>query len=287
MEAGGKTYIEHGSRADEFRVWNLADLHWLSTACAEDQIRTDVATIAADPYSFWIGGGDYADFIGYTDKRFDPDVVAPWVKIADMGRLGQFGMECVRDVLLPIKDKCLGLLLGNHEKRYSLKTEHEGLHGWLCTELDASNWQYSVLFDLVFARAGRIASPRLRRTPPKHGKISSRSFRIFAHHGAGYAQTPGGKLNRLIRFMDSFDADIYFCGHVHDQVGRRQPTIGADADCQHLRAKERVGVISGSYLKTYQQGATTYGEQRGYRPTCLGAAVVTINPDKMTVRGEV
>ena len=32
-------------------------------------------------------------------------------------------------------------------------------------------------------------------------------------------------------------------------------------------------------MKTYQQGTTTYGEQKGYSPTTLGAAWIGIRPD--------
>jgi len=288
MEAGGKRYIVYGSRSNTISIWNLADLHMGSAACAEDLLRKDVAAIRDDPCAFWFGGGDYADFIGYTDIRFDPDVVAPWISVKDLKQLGRVSMRRVRDLLLPIKDKCLGLLEGNHEKKYELKKDHEGLHGWLCEELGAANLAYSCLVDVTFVRHPRTARPTLTLDNPDR-QNSRRAFRFFLHHGAGYAQTAGGKLNRLIQFMYSFDADVYMCGHVHDQVGRREPMIGADADCKKLIAKEKVGVISGSYLKTYAQGTTTYGEMKGYRPTVLGAAKVEVTPmaTKQPVKGAI
>jgi len=286
MEASGKRWIIHPSRSDRFRIWNLSDLHIQSRACAEDRIVEDIQAIKDDPYSFWLGGGDYADFIGYSDKRFDPDSVAPWVSVKDLGRLGQAGMERVRDLFDPIKDKCLGLLQGNHEKRYELKTENEGLHGWLCTELGVPNLDYCALFDVVFVRKEGKDAPRLfTQLPPNVARATS--FRIFAHHGAGFAQTPGGKLNKLIQFMQSFDADIYFCGHVHDQIARSEPTIGANCACNKIQQHRKVGAVSGSYLKTYAQGVCTYGEQRAYRPTTLGAAVIEICPETKEVHATV
>jgi len=142
--------------------------------------------------------------------------------------------------------------------------------------------RYCALLDIVFQRRARIKKPMLSLTvssPSSTHDGNSSSFRVFAHHGAGYATTPGGKLNRLVQFMQSFDADIYYCGHVHDHVARKEPAIGADRTCKKLIERLRIGVISGSYLKTYHQGTTTYGEQRGYRPTSLGAAVVSICPE--------
>jgi len=284
MEAAGKRYIEHASRTDEFRIWNLSDLHLLNKACAVADIKRDVEKIRNDPFSFWLGGGDYAEFIGYRDKRFDPDSVPEWVPVKQLGRLGQFGMEQVRDIFLPIQDKCLGLLLGNHELRYERMTDQEGLHGWLCAELGVKSLEYCALFDVVFVRRAAAKKPKLRGSAVPKGSNTSTTFRIFAHHGAGYATTPGGKLNRLVQFMQSFDADIYFCGHVHDQVARQEPAIGANDSCTKLTQRIRLGLVSGSYLKTYGRGTCSYGEQRGYRPTNLGAAVAYVKPDTREVK---
>jgi len=281
MEASGKRYIWHRSRSDKFRIWNLSDLHYMAKGCDENGIDRDLKEIADDPYSFWLGGGDMCDFIGHTDKRFDPDAVAEWISVKDLGNLGKVGMEHLAKKFRPIKHKCLGLLIGNHEKKYELQTEHEGLHHWLCHELGVPSLEYCALFDLVFCRTNKAkeGQPELKTELPPANSSTTETFRVFAHHGAGYAQTPGGKLNKLIQFMQSFRADLFFVGHVHDRVARREPALGADANCRKLVQFDRLGLVSGSYLKTYQQGYTSYGEMKGYRPTALGAAVAEITPE--------
>ena len=280
MEAAGKRYITHQSCTERFTITNFSDLHVGAAACAEGALQEDIQKMADDPYAFWIGGGDYADYIGYTDgKRFDPDSVADWYSVADLGDLGRKSVERVRDLLLPIKHKCLGLLLGNHEKAYQRHNQQEGLHGWLCAEMGAPNLGYCALFDLVFIKQAKVGLPKLVEKRGAKAKTSSASFRVFCHHGAGYAQTAGGKLNRLIAFMQRFDADMYFCGHVHDRVARRMAQIGADANCGKLVQRERIGVVSGSYLMTYAQGVTaTYGEQRGYEPVPMGSSSIIVVP---------
>lgn len=289
MQAAGKRYIIHNSRSDRFRIWNLADLHEGNVGCAEKELDADIRTIRDDPHSFWLGGGDYADFIGYHDKRFDPDAVAEWVTVKKLGDLGKASIERVRDKLKPIAGKCLGLLIGNHELKYQLAMEHESLHAWLCTELGVPSLGYSCIFDVVFIRSGSVKQPRLSMTlrPGGHTKTHANSFRVFAHHGAGYAQTPGGKLNRLVGFMQAFEADLYFVGHVHDHLARKEPVLTVDASATKIVQRERLGVIAGSYLKTYQQGATTYGEQRGYRPTSLGAAVAEVHPETREMKAAI
>lgn len=289
MNVAGKRWILHRSRSDQFKLWNLADLHFGNKACAIQEIKKDIAIINNDPFSFWVGGGDYADYIGRTDKRFDPDCVAEFIKVKDLGRLGEKLTASVRDLLFPIKHKCLGLVYGNHELSYQRWKEQLGLHSWLCIELGVPDLGYSAMFDLSFIRSAskepKLIFERKCRETSKH------AFRIFIHHGAGFATTPAGKLTRLIRFMNYFDADIYMVGHVHDQEGRRQITIGADQECRKLIERHRVGIISGSYLKTYAPGVTTYGEQRGYEPTVLGASAVKITPHapqaKDRIKGEI
>lgn len=291
MEAAGKRFVWHGSRADEFRIWNLSDLHLGAKGCAENDLRRDIREIEDDPYSLWVGGGDYADYIGYTDKRFDPDAMAEWISVKDLGDLGKKCTERVRDLLMPIRNKCLGLLIGNHELKYALRTEHESLHHWLCQELDVPYLGYCCFFDLHFCLTAKQKTPAMKDSlPPRRGENrhnDSNVFRVFAHHGAGYATTPGGKLNKLISAMNAFDADLYFLGHVHDQMGRRQPAISANADCTKLTQRTRLGMISGSYLKTYNQGSVSYGEQKMYGPTTLGAAVATICPDTRHINASI
>ncbi len=289
MEAKGKQYILHPSRSDEFTVWNIADIHLGNKACAIDRVKEDIDIIKKDKRAFWFGGGDYAEYIGLDDKRFDPDCVHDAITIKDMGHLGKYLTQQIAELFGPIQHKCLGLLLGNHEKRYQQAAQQTHLHSWLCTELGVLNLEYSAFVDVVFVRTATVDKPVLSSSSPKDNNTTGnrRTYRFALHHGAGFAQTPGGKLNRLIDWMNMCDADIYMIGHVHDQQGRRHPTIGADAACRKLVEKVKIGVVSGSYLKTYAQGITTYGEQRMYKPTNLGAAFVHIQPDKNEVRGEI
>jgi hypothetical protein len=287
METGGKSYIYYPSRSDVIEIWNLSDLHLMAKACAEDEILKDVEEIRTNPNAFWFGGGDYCDYISYTDrKRFDPDAVDVKVTVAELGKLGKVGMERTRDIFTPIKDKCLGLLFGNHEMQYMIIKEQKHLHSWLCTELGVQDLGYCAIFDVVFCRVPKIKKPYITKKPIGNG--DAWTVRMAAHHGAGFATTPGGKLNRLIQFMNMFPyAQVVWCGHVHDQKGQRQVGIDADGPCNKIIARERLGVISGGYLKTYQSGVTTYGEMKGYGPTVLGAAKVSFTPDKQTFLGEI
>lgn len=286
MEATGKRWIAYGKRGTEFRIWNLSDYHWGARACAESHVRADIEEIENDPFSFWFSTGDYADYIGYTDSRFDPDAVAERYTIADLKRLGAKATREVRDLWLPIKDKCMGIGFGNHEAKWATVQQQADRHAWLCEELGVPNLRYSGFMDLVFARKGGIRAPALLWSSPGL-KATTQTFRIYYHHGAGYAQTKGGKINRLERFMKANDADMYYTGHVHERIGTRTVQLGADARCTKICHRERLGMVSGAYLKTYAQGQTTYGEQKGYDPVVLGAAWIRVDPEKRRLAAEI
>jgi hypothetical protein len=288
MEASGTRYIFHASRSDEFSIWNLSDVHYGNKACALDQFKRDVDVIKKDPFAFWVGGGDYAEYISMRDRRFDADTISDDLSIADLGKLGAVLTMRVATLLKPIRHKCLGLLFGNHEASYQRAQEQSNLHGWLCTELGVPNLGYTSFFNVSFVRKPRHSkTPELRMDRKDIKGHSAQRFRVFAHHGAGGATTPGGKLNRLIQYMHAFDADIYMIGHVHDQKGQRLVQITSNDACDKIVARERLGIISGSYLKTYAQGITTYGEEKGYAPVPLGASFVRIKPETREMRGEV
>lgn len=296
MQAAGKRYIWHQSRTDVFKIVYFSDIHWLAKACAEGEVLRQRDEILNDPFTFWIGGGDYGEFIGFGDaKRFDPDAVSERVTVADLGRLGKRTYEGIRDIFRPIASKCLGLIVGNHEKQYMRRQQQEDLHGWLCTELGVADLGYSCFMDVVFQQTRGFTKTATGRCLPllsdmsldKKSHAGSETFRIWCHHGAGAAQTKGGKINRLVSFMRNFEADIFFMGHVHDQMGARLTPLVANSDCTKIENRTKLGVISGSYLKTYSQGVTTYGEQKGYEPTTLGAAWVQVRPQGREMWGRV
>lgn len=287
MQAAGKRWITYPSRSDKFKLWNISDIHLGNSGTERKHLMRDIAAIRDDPYSLWVGGGDYADYIGFKDKRFDPSVLEDNIMVSDLGQLGYVLTRRVRELFEPIKDKCLGLAFGNHEDKYQKTQEQMQLHQWLCTELGVPNLGYSAFMDAVFVRTRTKAPQLLYKSPTFQDRSSTTTFRVFVHHGAGGATTPGGKLNRLLRFMHDFRADIYFVGHVHDALSKRLPRIGADANCTEIVEHDSIGVVAGSYLRTYTQGVTGYGEIKGYSPVPLGATYVEINPDKREMHARV
>lgn len=261
MILGGKHVIKTNEKA-LWRLWLIGDIHLGSSACSVNKFKRTVQKVKEDPYSLWIGLGDYAEYIGYRDIRFDPDCVSKDISVADLGRLGRVHQKQFVEHVWSIKDKCIGLLKGNHEDKYESHNSMSNLHGETCEILGVMNLGYSCFVDLVFKT-----------------RDNKYEFRIVAHHGAGAAATTGGKLNKLIKFMNAFPiADICVMGHVHEKLQHERSIIAADPACSRLIEIKQLGIVSGSFLKTYSEGEATYGEKKLYQPVALGSPAITIHP---------
>ena len=256
--------VKYRSRKDEFRLWPLGDIHAGSLHCAENEIKRQVQIIKDDPHSVWVGMGDYAELITPKDSRWDTDVIAEWVERSNPAESQRVW---VRNLFKPIADKCIGLLSGNHEESIRLHN-YQDIHLDLCRDLGVTNLGYSCFVRFKFQRY----------TGTVH------SFVGVFQHGSGGAQTEGGKIMRLKRLMDSFDADIYAMGHIHDIQIDTIPQITID-DAGKIKQKVRVGAITGSWMKSYTQGIrASYAERKGYPPSVLGCSHFVISPDKETLR---
>ena len=101
------------SRADTFRIVPLGDVHLGNAACDEKLFKAAIDSIAADDNAYWIGMGDYADWINRKDPRHRESRLAPWLHGRD--DLAMHQRQRVVETFQPIRDKCLALVKGNHE----------------------------------------------------------------------------------------------------------------------------------------------------------------------------
>jgi hypothetical protein len=66
-------------------------------------------------------------------------------------------------------------------------------------------------------------------------------------------------------------ADLVMMGHCHEQFAKSFLRLVPNYDCSEINSKITMGLITGSYLRTYSPGFTGYGEIKGYAPTTMGA----------------
>lgn len=261
MHSAKPYIVKCRSLKKQYKLWVIGDLHLYNRSCVEEMIDELVEEIRGDPYAIWIGTGDYADCITAYDPRFDATEVAPDKREKFFEGLPSKIIEDIVDKFYPIRKKCVGLLRGNHEDKFENKFEMSLVKD-VCDTIGVPYLDYCCAFDLVF------------KTKKEEVK-----FKIWAHHGAGFATTTGGKINKLNKAMSEvFDADIYCMGHTHEQMDLPRSILYQD-DKGVIRQKRKLGVITGAYLATYREGCSSYGEKKLYSPVSLGSVAVTIIPD--------
>ena len=217
--------------------------------------------------------GDYADCIIKDDKRFQSGGLAKWV---EKDNIIQSQLDYVTDLFMPVKDKIICMLTGNHEETIHDKYQNNFTVN-LCRNLGVTYAGYTCFIDIRFIRS-------------KNDNGTSSHCMVHAWHGAGAAQTEGARLMRLMRLVNDIEARIYLMGHLH-AITYHTPDRLVCKDGK-VKSERLAAVITGSWLKTYTQTKTdepvppSYGEKAGYKPSRLGCPIIHIQPAKDLVTVE-
>lgn len=243
-----------------FHLYAIGDIHAGTIHCVEKDVERKVQEIKHDRNAYWVGMGDMAEFITPSDPRWDSGGISEWVEIDDIGHSQE---KWVIKTLMPIKDKCLGMLFGNHENSIH-KHSHQNVHKHICDGLGVTNLGYSCFIHMNFHRENSMEKHLIK------GAFT---------HGTGNAITEGAKINNLMRFMKSFDADLYAYAHIHDYIPKSFTRLGT-TDKGKIKNKVAIGATTGCWFRTYTQGIqASYGEMKIYPPSELCCAMFTINPN--------
>lgn len=285
MEATGCRIITYGKEDAVFSIYDVADVHLMNRGVAKNKLQADIEKIRKDPYSLFVIGGDYADWIFPGDPRFDFEALDPNLKAIDLAQFAALVSQMVIRTFKPISDKCLGICLGNHEQKTLSRASLKNIHDEICKGIGAPNMGYSGWFDLYFVYQKGFKGVKVIQSdkPPK--KFTSK-IRVFIHHGMGAANTAGGKINKLKQLVDMVEADLVMMGHVHEEFAKKFLRLSPNENCTEIREKVTMGLITGSYLRTYASGFVGYGEAKGYSPAALGATRAIYPPKEMSLTVE-
>lgn len=289
MEATGPRLCRYRNANDVMSIYAIADIHRGARGCSLEQLREDIRKIRANPKAAWVLVGDYCDFIAPGDKRYDPSCVDEDLKVNELGRLASLLIGKTVEDLRPIAGRCLGAGMGNHEVSYLRLTLQQEIHEDLCRMLGTHNLMFSGWFDIFFEHAPRMRQACewvLRPDDKDCGKRGQVRLRVFQHHGFSAAQSPGGRINVLHKLLTNFDADLIMIGHLHEQFIRARAVLTPDIACRRILQRGQVGMITGTYLKTYEPGFSSYGEIKGHAPAVLGATRAMFKPSTMELTAE-
>lgn len=260
--------VPYDSRSDVFHLYPTPDVHLGNSACDEKALAEWVSTVAADPHAYWIGMGDYAEFINRKDKRFDEESIAPW--LYGVGDLAKAQRDRAIATFAPIADKCLALVKGNHEETIYQHTERD-VYGPMVEALGKTGQPLGMDY-LGFVRVA------FQRAAVGGQKPHCWACDIFVTHGWWAGRLHGNGSLNLERLGGWVQAQLVLAGHDHKLKTQCQVVV---KPCKG-GGVEKMRQVCGS-VGAFLDGAR-YAERSGYRPSPTGWLTVTIEPDRHEIR---
>jgi hypothetical protein len=188
--------------------------------------------------------------LGWNGGDFFENVVEGSPGIYSQDRSPQVQFKDSVDLLVPMKDKLLFAIPGNHEAR-----------------------TYRVSgFDIAAALADTVGIEYFADYCFCTIKWRGLKFRICAHHGTGAAASPGGQRNAARKDMPWVGADLYWTGHLHQPIADVVYRADYDQSTDRMVSRSSVVIISPSYLR-YFGG---YGAAKRLGPGSLGITVAEL-----------
>ena len=247
----------------------LGDIHVGSKGFVRDALQRTLDWIVENP-CYVILMGDYGEFISKKDRRYDHRQFDGNLYSPDK----QYRL--IEKLLLPIKDKILCVLAGNHEYSH-----------WMHQSTDYGNW---LAIELEKPYCPDIAYIRVKFRRKSGARTAERrNLNLLAAHGWTGARTDSYKV-KIIQDMKHVVPDChgYLMGHVH-RLGEALPTTHLWVDKREkIRDFNQHYFFTGSYVKAYdiengyqeEEVFTNYAARRGYPPTTIGSPVIKAKPNR-------
>lgn len=262
------------TRTDRMEIVPIGDIHIGNRVCREDRLRGTVKFIAEDPSRRWIGTGDYCEFIQRKDPRFDPETLAEWITVRDLGDLPRAQLNHFLGIIKPIAGQCLGLLAGNHEAAIYRHYERD-IYSDIVVGVKRLGG-FDPDHDLGLGYNGWL---RLKYYRSKKGerKAGVRKIDISLHHGFVGGKLAGAKALNMQRWLWSHECDLAIFGHSHNTATQIEAVEKLDKG-DNLEYSPRIGCYAGTYVPTAGEGFTTYSERDGYFPLPIGGVLIRLIP---------
>jgi hypothetical protein len=262
---------------------NIADVHNGNSAKSTPTIKKFKTEVKKDKHAYISGGGDLNDTILVDDPRFSLDIHLGLAARLDVQRdtfIEEFG---------DISAEWLWIIDGNHERRLKNK--------------------FRINKDIAKALGAEYANCSLV-------KAIFPQYRVADWHGYGVINSLAGdplqrkinnmiSLKRKLRNLPAHDCEVIYSHHFHkvllhppqmnlnlitDRAKKElvqtysEPSriwIDKKKDLYRIPEEDKWYACCGSFLRGYQEGVSTYVEERGYAPTELGYIKTTVKNDKL------
>lgn len=244
----------------------LGDTHIGSVLCHRKGIERIIAYIKDNPNVYWVHMGDWIEAIASDDRRYTSETNQQPIPLKQA--------DDAISLFNPISDRAICGLQGNHE----LKLHRYGdLAEYICKNLHIKYGTYSAR--IIFNSGKKDIFKMFVWHGPTKGQVSSNA-KDWEQRQANMRAALKMKLKYKIS-----DCSVMLMGHVHKLLSiepTRQLIIKDGKDSvkhDYLRGRQAGDYIdpdlrwygcTGSWLKLYQDGVSSYSEVHGYDPVELG-----------------
>lgn len=236
-------------------LYTLADLHIGDPHCNQTAVQEQIKRIQEDPYGLCVLNGD---LLNTALRNSVSDVYGETLKPIDQI------VELVT-LIQPIKDKIIGITIGNHENRI-YKNDGIDIMRLACRELGIED-KYAPEGILIFLRFGTVNShARHMDSNPR------RLFMIYLTHGSGGGRKEGAKAMRLAELAGIVDADIYIRSHVHMPMSLRQSFYRTNSSNSSVKIVDKLFVNTAA---TMEYGG--YAQIQEFKPASQKTPVVHLH----------
>lgn len=243
----------------EFTIKPCFDWHVGHRYCDIKALRAYLSDGAEDPNCFIVTGGDLADSIVVTDKRYLKSTDG-----TESGAVINEQYEILLDLLKPYQGRIMGIGFGNHEDTLLARA---GVHlsRLLANGLETVSLGLQWVVRVIFT---------------EDGGGRGRTLIIYGHHGfGGGGRTEGADITKFANHSSGYEADIFCYGHTHKRQKAEIERISLIGNS--MVAKPKRLFICGSFLKTFSStDEPTWTERMGFKPNRIGGINIKIKPDR-------
>ena len=235
-------------------IYTLSDLHIGDPHANLQEINKRIEEAKNDPCGVVILNGDLMNTAtrnGVSDVY--GEILSPMQQI-----------EYLCKLLLPLKDKIIGVTSGNHEQRV-YRDDGIDVMRLVCRELGLEE-RYSPDGVVVFLRFG------IKNGHHRHkNQNQSQMYTIYATHGRGGGRKEGAKAIRLADMACIVDADVYLHSHTHLPMIMKENFFRTNPFSSTVTCVEKLFVNTGASL---EYGG--YGQVNEFKPASISTPVVTL-----------
>lgn len=230
--------------------------------------------IASEDNTYWIGLGDYCEWINMRDPRFDPEELPVWMfGAAELSDIAKAETGRFLDIMGPCASKCLALCSGNHEDAILQHSERD-VYSTIVDGLSVPGQDHRLDHrGFLTWRFGQSSDAK---------KGGSTAFRFWLTHGSGGGRKQGATANRLEDIAAQADGvDVVVSGHTHHNQYH-----GACV----LRAGNKPGLVHRDMRHCITIPALCsdmrYAESKDMAPLPIGWTELTITPERREISVE-